>query len=266
MTDENNEAIQGPVDEKKPRKVIYLLPNLFTTAGLFAGFYAIILAMQGRFTAAAISVIVAMLLDGIDGRVARMTNTQSEFGAQYDSIADMVSFGIAPALIMYQWSLVYFVELGVQWGKFGWLAAFFYSAMAALRLARFNVQIGKLDKKYFMGLASPSSATLLVSFIWVFDDLELKGSESYLLLPSLILTILAGVLMVSPILYNSFKDQNRKEKIPFVGILAVVLIFILVTIDPPKVFFGVFLLYALSGPVMMLIRKKRKKNIASADN
>lgn len=268
MTDDDSESTLGPSEEKKPRKVIYLLPNLFTTAGLFAGFYAIILAMQGRFTAAAISVIVAMLLDGIDGRVARMTNTQSEFGAQYDSIADMVSFGIAPALIMYQWSLVSFVELGEQWGKFGWLAAFFYSAMAALRLARFNVQIGTLDKKYFMGLASPSAATLLVSFIWMFDALEFDGSESYLLLPSLLLTILAGVLMVSPILYNSFKDQNRKEKVPFVGILAVVLIFILVTIDPPKVFFGVFLLYALSGPVMLLVRRKKKQSAAeqSADD
>lgn len=263
MTDNNSEYNSGPMEEKKPRKVIYLLPNLFTTAGLFAGFYAIILAMQGRFTAAAISVIVAMILDGIDGRVARMTNTQSEFGAQYDSIADMVSFGIAPALVMYQWSLVNFVELGEQWGKFGWLAAFFYSAMAALRLARFNVQIGKLDKKYFMGLASPSAATLLVSFIWMFDSLNFKGSETYLLVPSLLLTIMAGILMVSPILYNSFKDQNRKEKIPFVGILAVVLIFILVTIDPPKVFFGVFLLYALSGPAMMLKRRKRKLSASS---
>jgi CDP-diacylglycerol--serine O-phosphatidyltransferase len=261
MTEDNVETVQDQDGEKKPRRAIYLLPNLFTTAGLFAGFYAIVLAMQGRFTAAAISVIVAMLLDGIDGRVARMTNTQSEFGAQYDSIADMVSFGLAPALVMYQWSLVSLVELGEQWGKFGWLAAFFYSAMAALRLARFNVQIGKLDKKYFMGLASPSAATLLVSFIWVFDDLGLKGSESYLLVPSLLLTIIAGVLMVSPILYNSFKDQSRKEKIPFIGILIVVLIFILVTIDPPKVFFGVFLLYALSGPAMMLLRWKRKKTL-----
>ncbi len=259
MTEENMETTQDAGEEKKPRRVIYLLPNLFTTAGLFAGFYSIVLAMQGRFTAAAISVIVAMLLDGVDGRVARMTNTQSEFGAQYDSIADMVSFGLAPALVMYQWSLVSLVELGEQWGKFGWLAAFFYAAMAALRLARFNVQIGKLDKKYFMGLASPSAATLLVSFIWVFDDLDLKGSESYLLVPSLLLTIMAGVLMVSPVLYHSFKDQNRKERVPFVGILIVVLIFILVTIDPPKVIFGVFFLYALSGPVMMLLRWRRKK-------
>jgi len=245
---------------KKPRKAIYLLPNLFTTAGLFAGFYAIILAMNGRFTAAAISVIVAMLLDGIDGRVARMTNTQSEFGAQYDSIADMVSFGLAPALVMYQWSFVSLYELGEVWGKFGWLAAFFYSAMAALRLARFNVQTGTLDKKYFMGLASPSAATLVVSFVWVFDKLGYKGSEAWLLIPSFILTIMAGIFMVSPILYNSFKDGNRKEKVPFIGILAVVLIFILVTIDPPKVFFGVFLLYALSGPVQLLIRWKKKDN------
>jgi len=257
---EENPEMNDHQEGKKPRRAIYLLPNLFTTAGLFAGFYSIILAMQGRFTAAAISIIVAMILDGIDGRVARMTNTQSEFGAQYDSIADMVSFGIAPALVMYQWSLVGLVELGEQWGKFGWLAAFFYSAMAALRLARFNVQIGTLDKKYFMGLASPSAATLLVSFVWVFDALDYKGTESYLLVPSMLLTIVAGILMVSPVLYNSFKDQSRKDKVPFIGILIVVLIFILVTIDPPKVFFGVFLLYALSGPAMMLIRWKRKRS------
>jgi len=261
MTDENsiNETMEAGA-EKKPRKVIYLIPNLFTTAGLFAGFYAIILAMQDQFTHAAISVIVAMILDGLDGRVARMTNTQSEFGAQYDSIADMVSFGIAPALIMYQWSLENVVNLGQQWDKFGWLAAFFYAAMAALRLARFNVQIGKLEKKYFMGLASPSSATLLVSFIWVFDTLNFKGDEVGLLVASFVLIVIAGILMVSPVLYNSFKDDNRKEKVPFVGILVVVLIFILVTIDPPKVFFGVFLLYALSGPVQALFRLRHRKS------
>ena len=261
---DNNSESTEPVESTKPRRAIYLLPNFFTTAGLFAGFYSIILAMNGRFTAAAISVIIAMLLDGIDGRVARMTNTQSEFGAQYDSIADMVSFGIAPALVMYQWSLLGLGELGEQWGKFGWTAAFFYSAMAALRLARFNVQIGKLDKKYFMGLASPSAATLLVSFVWVFDALDYQGTESYLLVPSLILTILAGALMVSPILYNSFKDQSRKERVPFMAILTVVMIFILVTIDPPKVIFAVFLLYALSGPVMMIGRWRRKRKLSSS--
>ncbi|NOY67542.1 MAG: CDP-diacylglycerol--serine O-phosphatidyltransferase, partial [Gammaproteobacteria bacterium] len=245
MTNENSvDDSSGTEGEKKPRKVIYLLPNLFTTAGLFAGFYAIILAMQGQFTNAAISIIAAMILDGIDGRVARMTNTQSEFGAQYDSIADMVSFGIAPSLVMYQWSLVNVTAVGEQWAKFGWLAAFFYAAMAALRLARFNVQIGKLEKKYFMGLASPSAATLMVSFIWVFDDLNFKGNEAELIIASFVLTIIAGILMVSPVLYNSFKDDNLKGKVPFIAILVVVLIFILVTIDPPKVFFGVFFLYA----------------------
>jgi CDP-diacylglycerol--serine O-phosphatidyltransferase len=209
-----------------------------------------------------------MILDGIDGRVARMTNTQSEFGAQYDSLADLVSFGMAPGLVMYQWSLASMSELGWQWAKFGWLAAFFYTAMAALRLARFNVQIGTLDKKYFMGLASPSAATLLVSFIWLCDSYGIKGTDYYLWLPSFVLTILAGVLMVSPNLYSSFKDQNRKEKIPFVGILVVVLIFILVTINPPLVFFGVFLLYSLSGPFLSLVRRlrKRKRHDQPADS
>lgn len=243
---------------KKRRRSIYLLPNLFTTAGLFAGFFAIICAMNDEFTKAAISVIVAMLLDGVDGRVARMTNTQSEFGAQYDSLADLVSFGMAPALVMYQWSLASMSELGPQWARFAWLAAFFYAAMAALRLARFNVQIGKLDKKYFMGLASPSAATLMVSFIWVCEDYSLHGSEAYLWIPSFVLTILAGMLMVSPILYTSFKDQSRKERIPFMGLFIAVLIFILVTIHPPLVFFGVFLLYSLSGPVLSLVRRIRK--------
>lgn len=244
---------------KKPRKAVYLLPNLFTTAGLFSGFYAIIAAMSGRFTVAAIAVIIALLLDGIDGRVARMTNTQSEFGAQYDSLADMVSFGLAPALVMYQWSLASMADLGWQWARFGWLAAFFYAAMAAMRLARFNVQIDKVEKRYFRGLASPSAATLLVSFIWVCDDLDLKGSDNYLWVPSMLLTVFAGALMVSPILYNSFKDSKKREKIPYMGILMVVLIFVLVSIDPPKVFFTVFLLYSLSGPFQLAVRRIRKK-------
>lgn len=244
---------------KKPGKAVYLLPNLFTTAGLFAGFYAIIAAMNGHFTAAAIAVIIAFFLDGIDGRVARMTNTQSEFGAQYDSIADMVSFGLAPALVMYQWSLASMVDMGGQWARFGWLAAFFYTAMAAMRLARFNVQIDKVEKRYFRGLASPSAATLLVSFIWVCDDLGLKGNDNLLWMPSLVLTILAGALMISPILYNSFKDSKKREKIPYMGILMVVLVFVLVSIDPPKVFFAVFLIYSLSGPFQLAVRRIRKK-------
>jgi len=246
---------------RKPRKAVYLLPNLFTTAGLFAGFYAIILAINGRFTAAAIAVIIAMFLDGIDGRVARMTNTQSEFGAQYDSLADLLSFGLAPALIMYEWSLASMVDLGWQWARFGWLAAFFYTAMAAMRLARFNIQTGVIDKRYFLGLASPSAATLMVSFVWVFDDMGLKGNDNMLWLPSFVLTIVAAVLMVLPVLYTSFKGAGGedRERIPFLGISVVVLIFVLVAIDPPKVFFVVFIGYALSGPVQWLIRKLRQK-------
>ena len=266
MNDPSDEIPEHEIP--KPRKAVYLLPNLFTTAGLFAGFYAIIAAIGGQFTTAAIAVIVAMLLDGIDGRVARMTNTQSEFGAQYDSLADLVSFGMAPALVMYEWSLASMAELGWQWAKFGWLAAFFYTAMAAMRLARFNVQIGVVDKRYFLGLASPSAATLMVSFVWMCDDLGWRGDNGVLWLPSLVLTVLAGVLMISPVLYNSFKDRGKRERIPFLGILVVVLIFVLVAIDPPKVFFGVFALYALSGPVGWLLRRlrhQRRRDLPPAD-
>jgi len=259
----NMQNTEDNLTRRKPRKAVYLLPNLFTTAGLFAGFYAIILAISGRFTAAAIAVIIAMFLDGIDGRVARMTNTQSEFGAQYDSLADLLSFGLAPALIMYEWSLASMVDLGWQWARFGWLAAFFYTAMAAMRLARFNVQTGVVDKRYFLGLASPSAATLMVSFVWVFDDMGIKGTGNMMWLPSFVLTIVAAVLMVLPVLYTSFKgaggEERERERIPFLGISVVVLIFVLVAIDPPKVFFAVFIGYALSGPVQWLIRKIRQK-------
>ncbi len=250
-------------EEHKPRRAIYLLPNLFTTAGLFAGFYAIVAAMGGKFTVAAVAVMIAMLLDGVDGRIARMTNTQSEFGAQYDSLADLVSFGMAPALVIYKWSLISMVSMGWQWGKIGWLAAFFYAATAAMRLARFNVQIGTVDKRYFQGLASPSAAALLVTFVWAADQLKQDGvwgaTGADLWLPALLLTVMAGALMVSPILYHSFKDVKRRDRIPPVGIVVVLLILILVTIDPPKVLFIGFLIYALSGPVQFLYRTYRKR-------
>ena len=244
-------------EAKKRRRAVYLLPNLFTTAGLFAGFFAIVSAMSSNFHVAAIAVLIAMLLDGVDGRVARMTNTQSDFGAQYDSLADLVSFGLAPALVMYKWSLMSMVDLGWQWGKIGWLVAFFYAAMAAMRLARFNVQIGTVDKRYFYGLASPSAATLLVSFIWMSYELGWDGEALWL--PAMLLTVLAGALMVSPVLYYSFKDVKRKDRIPYLGILVLVLALILVAIDPPKVIFAAFLLYTLSGPVQWLIRLRRKR-------
>lgn len=238
------------------RRGIYLLPNLFTTAALFAGFYAIVAAMNGRFEQAAVAIFVAMLLDGIDGRVARATNTQSEFGAEYDSLSDMVSFGLAPALVMYEWSLSSMVNLGWQWGKMGWLAAFIYTACAALRLARFNTQVGVADKRYFQGLPSPSAAAAVAGMVWVCFDANIKGPE--VAIPAVILTTVAGILMVSNVLYYSFKEINFKDKVPFVSIVVFVLILALASIDLPKVLFGVFLIYIVSGPVLSIIRRMRK--------
>jgi len=240
----------------RPRS-IYLLPNLFTTAGLFAGFYAIVAAMRGEYHIAAIAVFVAMVMDGVDGRVARLTNTQSDFGAQYDSLADMVSFGLAPSLVVYQWSLQYFVSSGWMWGKVGWLAAFFYTAAAALRLARFNTQVGIADKRYFQGLASPAAAALLMGFVWAGNDMALAGDD--LKYMALVLTLLSGGLMVSNILYYSFKGIDLQHKVPFVGLWLVVLLFVFVSFDPPKLLFFLFLAYALSGPIMSLLRYRRRR-------
>ncbi|UOG91868.1 MAG: CDP-diacylglycerol--serine O-phosphatidyltransferase [Candidatus Thiothrix sulfatifontis] len=240
----------------QPSKGIYLLPNLLTTGAMFGGFYAIVAAMQGKFEAAAIAVFIAMILDGLDGRVARMTNTQTEFGAQYDSLADLISFGVAPGLVMYQWALVHLQSAGVAWGKAGWLAAFVYVACAALRLARFNTQIGKVDKRFFVGLPSPAAAAVMVGMVWVFHDLEVMGRNVQI--PALLLTLAVGLLMVSNISFYSFKDFDLRNRVPFVVVLAVVLAFALTTIDPPKVLFGVFLLYALSGPLFWVWRRWRK--------
>ena len=245
--------------KKKPgyrRRGIYLLPNLFTTAALFAGFYAIIAGMKGQFELASVAVFIAMLLDGLDGRVARMTNTQSEFGAEYDSLSDMVSFGMAPALVMYQWSLVSLVDLGWQWGKLGWLAAFIYTACAAMRLARFNTQVGVADKRYFQGLPSPAAAAVVVGFVWVCFDYDIKGED--VAIPSLILTACVGILMVSNILFYSFKEVNFKGKVSFMAILVIVLVLALASIDPAVVLFAVFTVYAVSGPLLSVIRRVRK--------
>ncbi len=249
-------------DEKKHRKGIYLLPNLLTTAGLFAGFYSIVASMHGRFEAAAIAIFIAIITDGLDGRVARMTNTSSDFGAEYDSLSDMVCFGLAPALVMYQWSLLYMVD--IDWAKLGWLAAFFYTATAALRLARFNTQVETQDKRFFQGLASPAAAALLVGTVWVADDLGMSGND--LVIEAFILTIVAGSLMVSNIRYYSFKDIGAKHRVPFIAILAVVLIFMFASIDPPKVILGGFVLYALSGPLMMLKRQKKVEEAPEEKN
>jgi len=236
----------------RPHRGIYLLPNLFTTAALFAGFYAIVAAMGDRFEAAAVAVFIAMVLDGLDGRVARMTNTQSEFGAEYDSLSDMVSFGLAPALVMYEWSLH-------SMGKIGWLAAFIYTAGAALRLARFNTNIGTVDKRFFQGLPSPAAAAVVVGLVWVGHVYEVAGTSLGWL--TAFATAIIGALMVSNVRYYSFKELDLKGKVPFVAILVVILIFVLVSLDPPQVLFGTFVLYAISGPVTtvwLLLRRRRQ--------
>ncbi|MFZ1643587.1 MAG: CDP-diacylglycerol--serine O-phosphatidyltransferase [Candidatus Contendobacter sp.] len=247
------------MDEEAPAvrrsRGVYLLPNLFTTAALFCGFYAIIAALQGRFESAAIAVFIAMVLDGLDGRVARLTHTESEFGAQYDSLADLVSFGLAPALIMYTWALGAMAGMGPFLSKLGWLAAFFYTVMAALRLARFNVQIGSTDKRYFIGLPSPSAAAMMAGLVWFSTDLGLTGIQ--MLWPALVVTIGAGALMFSNILYFSFKQVDLRGPVPFMAVLIVVLVFVFTSIDPPKVLFIGFLLYGLSGPTLFLWRWRR---------
>ena len=240
-------------EKNTPSKGVYILPNLITTAALFSGFYAIIAAMNGRFEVAAVAVFVAMILDGADGRVARWTNTTSEFGAQYDSLADLVSFGVAPAVVIYQWALVHMALESAAWGKVGWMAAFIYVACGALRLARFNVQIEEVDKRYFIGLPSPASAAIMVGMVWFFQDLDVTGRSVQI--PALIMTIGAGLLMVSNVQYTSFKDFDYRSKVPYLAVLAVVLAFALAAIDPPKVLFSVFLIYALSGPVYWVLRK-----------
>ena len=230
---------------KHPRKGIYILPNLFTTAALFAGFYAIVQAMNGQFEYAPIAIFIAMIMDGLDGRVARWTHTESDFGAQYDSLSDMVSFGLAPALVMYEWALS-----GL--GKLGWLAAFLYAAAAALRLARFNIQTGG-DSRYFTGLPSPSAAALLAGMVWVLHaTYGVPGKEVSFI--ALGVTVFAALSMVSNIRYHSFKHFNVKDRVSFVAVIAVVLIFVLVSLDPPQVLFMIFLGYAISGPLFAAVR------------
>ena len=238
---------------------IYLLPNLFTTAALFAGFYAIVQAMNGKYEHAAVAIFVAMVMDGLDGRVARMTNTQSDFGAEYDSLSDMVSFGVAPALVMYVWALK-------SMGKLGWIAAFIYCVSAALRLARFNTNVGSADKRYFQGLPSPAAATLLAGLVWVCFDNDLPGDLVFY--PWLkmkwiawTITLFAGISMVSDLRFYSGKNINLKNSVPFVVILLIVLAFVLVSYSPPEVLFFVALIYGLSGYVMWIMQRLKKKAV-----
>ena len=237
---------------RKTRRGIYLLPNLFTTAALFAGFYAVLSATQGRFEAAALAILAGMILDGFDGRIARLTNTQSAFGAEYDSLSDMVAFGVAPALVAYHWALG-----GL--GKIGWLAAFVYTAAAALRLARFNTQIGIADKRYFQGLASPSAAAIIATGIWTANDLGVQGADVSWL--AAVLTAGAGLLMVSNFRYLSFKQINLQGRVPFLLAVVVMLGFAVVYLYPPLVLFLMALTYAISGPAWTVFRLRRSREI-----
>ena len=245
---ENIEVASPQEKERKPPKGIYMLPNLVTLAALFGGFYAIVMAMNGRFDLAALGVFCAMVLDGLDGRIARMTNTQSAFGEQMDSLADMVSFGAAPALIAYEWAL-----RGL--GRWGWIAAFVYCACAALRLARFNVNTAVVDKRFFQGLPSPAAAALVVGFLWLMIELEVSGPT--VAWPMFVMCLYAGLTMVSNVPFYSFKDLQMRRSVPFVVIVLIVLAIGVVNIHPPTGLFGAFMLYGLSGYAVYGLRKAR---------
>ncbi|MBB1486586.1 CDP-diacylglycerol--serine O-phosphatidyltransferase [Oceanospirillum sediminis] len=235
--------------KKVRRRGIYLLPNLFTTGALFSGFFAIVSAMNGAFDSAAIAIFISMILDGLDGRVARLTNTQSDFGAEYDSLADMVSFGVAPALVAFSWMLS-------DIGKIGWIAAFVYVAGAALRLARFNTQIGSVDKRWFIGLPSPAAAAVVAGIVWTFSDLDLNDTAYTYALAFIVASI--GVLMVSNVRYNSFKEIDLKGRVPFLTMFVIAIFFVVIAYDPATVLLLLFMGYAGSGPGRALLRRVKK--------
>jgi CDP-diacylglycerol--serine O-phosphatidyltransferase len=243
----------APEADRPRGRGIYLLPNLFTTAVLFSGFYAIVAATDGNFDRAGIAIFVAMVCDGLDGRIARWTNTQTEFGKEYDSLSDMVAFGLAPAVVAYQWGVVRIAEYGYVWGRIGWLATFFYAACAAIRLARFNARSATSDKRFFEGLPSPSAAALLAGFVWMLNDLQREGLRALVL--AFVVATVAGLLMVSRFPYLSGKDFNLNRRLPFAFMLLVPLGFVLVGSSPPEMLFGLFALYALSGPAFWVWRR-----------
>jgi CDP-diacylglycerol--serine O-phosphatidyltransferase len=246
-----------------PRKGIYLLPNLLTTGGLFAGFYSIVAAIDGNFTAAAWSIFVAMFLDGLDGRVARMTSTASDFGKEFDSLADMVSFGLAPAIVTYQWGVARLSEFGAVWGRLGWLAAFLYAAAAAFRLARFNTNTAMLDRRYFQGLPSPSAAAGVASMVWLSTSYGIDGLVA--LVAGIAITATAGLLMMSRFSYLSFKDIGPGQRVRFGKLLLIPLVIIVIAIEPELVVFLLFVIYASSGPVMWLLRRRRVRQEPSVE-
>ena len=254
LPDDDAELLDAP---RPRRRGIYILPNLFTLAALFGGFYAVVMAMNGRFEQAAIGVFCAMVLDSLDGRVARLTNTQSAFGEQMDSLSDMVSFGAAPALIVYEWALK-----GL--GKAGWIAAFVYCACAALRLARFNTNIGIVDKRFFQGLPSPAAAALLIGFIWVLDDAGFKDVAKLPTLPWVAfgMALFAGLTMVTNVPFWSFKDISLKRSVPFIVIVLIALGIAIINIHPPIVLFGLFCIYGLSGYAVYVYRRVKGKPVS----
>ena len=238
---------------KLRRRGIYLLPNAITISSLFCCFYAIVMTLNLEFKQATVAIFISMVLDSMDGRVARLTRTQSEFGAQLDSLADMVAFGAAPALVVYEWSLK-------GMGRIGWVSAFVFCACAALRLARFNTNIAIVDKRYFQGLPSPAAAALVAGFIWLMDDVGFSGSDFYW--TSWILTLYAGLTMVSNVPFYSFKVMDIRKSVPFIAVILVVLIFVTISFDPPKVLFGLFVIYGVSGYVVYMWRKIKGKPVS----
>ena len=244
------EVIEESIEDGKKvrRRGIYLLPNLFTTSALFAGFFSVVAGINGDFTAAAVAIFIAMVLDGLDGRVARLTNTQSAFGAEYDSLSDMLSFGVAPALVAFTWILQ-------DIGKTGWVVAFLYVACAALRLARFNVQLGSVDKKWFIGLPSPSAAAFVAASVWTFHSFDADAVGFKLLM--LLVVAAAGVLMVSNIRYYSFKEIDLRGPVPFVVLFAIVLGFVVISVEPSVMLLLLFGSYVASGPVLAVMRKMK---------
>jgi CDP-diacylglycerol---serine O-phosphatidyltransferase len=254
---DDHEEVVSEGGRRVRRRGIYLLPNLLTTGAMFAGFFAVISGMGGAFHNACVAILVAMFLDGLDGRVARLTNTQSAFGAEYDSLSDMLAFGVAPALICFSWALS-------ALGKLGWTAAFIYVACAALRLARFNVQQGTADKRFFTGLASPSAAGLVVFMVWSFDtyDVEITSLVSVF---AAALTVLAGILMIINLRYYSFKDLDFRNRVPFFAILAMIFIIVIVALNPPVVLFTMAIMYAFSGPAFAIYARRKKKQEVRAD-
>lgn len=249
LIDEHIEEAISESGNRVRHKGIYLLPNLFTTAALFCGFYAVVASINGRFEPAAIAIFAAMVFDGLDGRVARLTNTQSAFGVQYDSLSDMVSFGVAPALVLFNWTLS-------SLGKVGWSVAFLYATCAALRLARFNTQVEAADKNYFTGLASPAAAAILASIVWVGVDNSIELTRA-LSVGIAAVVVCAAILMISNVKYHSFKGLDLKERVPFILVVAGVLLFAVARIDPPIVLLGIATFYAFSGPLLHLSLRRR---------